>query len=78
MKKLLLVVCLLFIVSCSKDDVCDCTKTMYETEEYSYMENGVFKTGTRTIVIDNVSVGCNETEGKHVTSDTTYYVISCN
>tara|TARA_R100001086_G_scaffold67510_1_gene31650 strand:- start:2001 stop:2237 length:237 start_codon:yes stop_codon:yes gene_type:complete len=77
MKKLLLVMCVLFIASCSKDEICDCTKTSYETEEYNYYENGQFKTGTRTVVLDNTSVDCDTPEGRTKTSETTYYVIAC-
>jgi len=77
MKKLLLLTGLLLITSCSKDEVCDCNKTNYETEQYSYYENGVFKTGTRTIVLNNESVDCTD-EGRFETGSNTYYVIKCN
>lgn len=77
MKKLLLIMCLLFIVSCSKDEVCDCVKTNYETEEYNYFENGQFKTGIRTNVINTSSIDCTD-EGKFETGFNTYYVIKCN
>lgn len=77
MKKLLVLLIALTIMSCSKDEPCDCEKSSYEIEQYAYMDNGLPRLGFRTVTAGIVTVDCQD-EGRTNTGSNTYYVISCH
>lgn len=77
MKKLATLMIIITMLSCSKDEVCNCEKTSYEVQQYTYMENGLPRTGHRTVNTGISQVDCQE-EGRTSTGSNTYYVINCN
>lgn len=77
MKKLLVLLIGLSLLSCSKDEVCNCEKTSYEVQQYTHIENGLPKIGHRTVATSISQVDCQE-EGRTNTGSNTYYVVICN
>ena len=77
MKKLLVLLIALTIMSCSKDEQCDCEKSSYTIEQYTYFQNGLPRMGVRTLTDGIVTVDCQD-EGRTDTGSNKYYVISCH
>ena len=78
MKKLLVLLIALTIMSCSKDEQCDCEKSSYTVEQYTYFDaNWLPRMAFRTLTDGIVTIDCQD-EGRTDTGSNSYYVISCH
>lgn len=76
MKKLLLITSLL-ILGCSKDDTCDCTKYVYEYNQYTYWENGLPHVGFNRVDLYNEKVNCQDEQQQSPNGNNAYFDIVC-
>lgn len=79
MKKLLLILSL-FILSCSTDteETCDCTKYVYEYNQYTYIDsNGLPHVGFEKVDLYSEVVNCQDEQEEVSNGDNTYFDIVC-
>jgi hypothetical protein len=79
MKKLILIL-LITVFSCSKEDIntCECSKSFYERESYVYFnEQGIPQLGWNENFLYSEPVICTDEVQKVFVNDTNFYNITC-
>lgn len=79
MKKLFIILSLI-IFSCSSDneDTCDCTKYVYQYDQYTYIgSNGLPQVGFTKVNLYQETVNCQDEQDQTSNGDGTYFDIVC-